>query len=212
MIDKQYTTKEIYLTIQGEGAQTGRVAIFVRFSGCNLWTGREQDRASAICKFCDTEFRGTDGRNGGKYGAEKLVSIILNIWDSRSGRPFVVITGGEPLLQLDQYLVDRLHDSDIEIAIETNGTLQAPDRIDWVCVSPKAGTEIVQKSGHELKIVYPQQELNPLDFADWDFEVFTIQPMDGTEIEQNTQAAAAFCLAHSQWKLSLQTHKLIGIP
>jgi 7-carboxy-7-deazaguanine synthase (Cx14CxxC type) len=209
---KQYNIKEVYLTIQGEGAQTGRVAVFVRFSGCNLWTGREQDRSKAVCKFCDTDFRGTDGPEGGKYHAEELAALILRLWADRSESPFIVVTGGEPLLQLDQHLVNTLHASHVEIAIETNGTLPAPEGIDWICVSPKARTEIVLTSGHELKIVYPQKELNPLDFKDWDFQVFSIQPMDGQALAENTQLATEFCLAHAQWKLSLQTHKLIGIP
>lgn len=208
---RTYQIKEIFPTIQGEGAQTGRPAVFVRFSGCNLWTGREKDRATAVCKFCDTDFRGTDGARGGKYSAQSLANTILELWEGND-HPFVVITGGEPLLQVDRELIDTLHDAGIEIAIETNGTIEAPQGIDWICVSPKAGSTIVQRSGHELKIVYPQDDLNPLDFTDWDFKVFSIQPMDSPDLAENTRAAISFCMKHPQWKLSLQTHKFIGIP
>lgn len=209
---RNYKIKEIFYTIQGEGAQTGRPAVFVRFSGCNLWSGREEDRENAICKFCDTDFWGMDGERGGAYRAEELAQIIIEIWGDRKGRPFIVITGGEPLLQLDQELVDVLHGAGIEIAIETNGTFAAPQGIDWICVSPKAGTKIVQRSGNELKVVIPQKDQNPLDFTDWDFEVFSIQPMDGEHLAENINAAIQFCLEHPKWNLSLQTHKIIGMP
>jgi len=209
---KLYHIKEIYLTIQGEGAQTGRVGVFVRFSGCNLWSGREEDRASAMCNFCDTEFRGTDGVGGGKFTAEQLVAEVLERWTGRQDKPFVIFTGGEPMLQVDLDLIIAMHKAQIQIAIETNGTLPVPREIDWICVSPKAGTEIVQRSGDELKIVYPQTGIDPEDLADWDFNVFSIQPMDGDSRNENTRAAAAYCLNHPHWKLSLQTHKFIGIP
>ncbi len=211
-MDRNYKIKEIFYTIQGEGAQTGRPAVFVRFSGCNLWSGREEDRASAICNFCDTDFRGTDGQQGGTYTTDQLVNTILSLWGEKSGTPFIVVTGGEPLLQIDQKLVDALRTSGIEIAIETNGTIAAPQGIDWICVSPKSGTEVVQRSGNELKIVYPQKDLNPLDFEDWDFEVFSIQPMHSIRLAENTQAAIDFCMRHPQWTLSLQTHKMLGLP
>jgi len=211
-MSRNYKIKEIFYTIQGEGAQTGRPAVFVRFSGCNLWSGREEDRATAICKFCDTDFRGTDGVRGGTYTAPDLVDRIQSLWSDRPGKPFIVITGGEPLLQLDQDLVDTLHVAGIEIAIETNGTIAAPDDIDWICVSPKAGTEIIQRSGHELKIVYPQQDIDPLEFIGWDFLVFSIQPMYNEHLEENIRAAVEFCMQHPQWRLSLQTHKLLGLP
>ncbi|HLF65092.1 MAG TPA: 7-carboxy-7-deazaguanine synthase [Saprospiraceae bacterium] len=207
-----YKIKEIFYTIQGEGAQTGRPAIFVRFSGCNLWSGREEDRANAICKFCDTDFRDTNGERGGRYTTDEIIGIVLSLWGKRSGNPFIVMTGGEPLLQLDQEFVDSLHVSGIEIAIETNGTIIAPKGIDWICVSPKAGTEIVQRSGNELKIVYPQKDLDPLEFRDWDFEVFSIQPMYSNRLAENTQASIDFCMQHPQWTLSLQTHKMLGLP
>lgn len=210
-MSRRYKIKEIFYTIQGEGAQTGRPAVFVRFSGCNLWSGREQDRDSATCKFCDTDFRGTDGVHGGDYNADELVAMIHRLWQGKE-HPFIVVTGGEPLLQLDQPLVDALHTEGIEIAIETNGTIEAPQGIDWICVSPKAGSEIVQRSGHELKVVFPQVGIDPLDFADWDFRVFSIQPMDSPMLAENTRKAVAFCMEHPQWKLSLQTHKLLGLP
>jgi 7-carboxy-7-deazaguanine synthase (Cx14CxxC type) len=208
----RYKIKEIFYTIQGEGAQTGRPAVFVRFSGCNLWSGREEDRMDAICKFCDTDFRGTDGVHGGSYTKNELAELILKLWADRSDHPFIVMTGGEPLLQLDQELVDALHAAGIEIAIETNGTIIAPKGIDWICVSPKAGTEIVQRTGNELKIVYPQEGIDPVEFEDWDFEVRSIQPMDGPHLKENMRAAVKFCMEHPRWKLSLQTHKILGLP
>lgn len=207
-----YKIKEIFFTIQGEGAQTGRPAVFVRFSGCNLWSGREEDRASAICRFCDTDFRGTDGENGGTYSATALADKIHALWVDGTTHPFIVMTGGEPLLQADQALIDVLRAAGIEIAIETNGTIAAPAGIDWICVSPKAGTQIVQRSGNELKVVYPQPRIDPLDFETWDFDVFSIQPMDGEHLEDHTRKAIAFCMEHPRWRLSLQTHKLLGLP
>lgn len=212
MMARNYKIKEIFYTIQGEGAQSGRPAVFVRFSGCNLWSGREEDRSAAICQFCDTDFRGIDGLHGGAYTAEGLVTVILELWKKKTAQPFIVITGGEPLLQLDQALVDTLHASQIEIAIETNGTIAAPTGIDWICVSPKAGTEIVQRTGNELKVVFPQENLNPCDFEQWNFEVFSIQPMDGECLRENTNAAIAFCMDHPKWTLSIQVHKLLGLP
>lgn len=209
---RNYKIKEIFYTIQGEGAQSGRPAVFVRFSGCNLWTGREEDRSNAICQFCDTDFWGMDGINGGSYTAEELIKMILEIWGENAEPPFIVITGGEPLLQLDQTLVDSLHASHIEIAIETNGTITAPVGIDWICVSPKAGATVIQRTGNELKIVYPQSDLDPLDFEQWDFEVFSIQPMYSDRLKENTNAAIAFCMQHPKWTLSIQIHKLLGLP
>ena len=203
-----YTVKEIYYTLQGEGANTGRPAVFLRFSGCNLWTGREEDRATAICQFCDTDFVG-----GTKYAnARELADEVATQWDGNgTSRRFVVITGGEPLLQLDPPLIDSLHAKGFEIAIETNGTIEAPAGIDWICVSPKAGTVIKQRTGNELKLVYPQAGLAPLALERLEFEHFFLQPMDGPEIEHNTERAARYCLEHPRWRLSLQTHKLLGI-
>jgi len=211
-----YSVKEIYYTLQGEGAQTGRPAVFLRFAGCNLWTGREKDRARAICNFCDTEFVGTDGPGGGKFAnAVDLAAAVRATWpDSVSGKPYVVCTGGEPLLQIDDAAIEALHNAGIEIGVETNGTLQAPAGLDWICVSPKAGATVVQTSGDELKLVYPQPEpeAQPERFIDMAFSHFFLQPMDSTNREQNTQATIRYCLEHPHWKLSLQTHKIIGIP
>lgn len=210
-----YKIKEIFYTLQGEGAQAGRPAVFCRFSGCNLWSGREEDRAKAICQFCDTDFWGTDGENGGRYAsAKELVDKIASLWpDLGEGHPYVVCTGGEPMLQLDQKLVDTLHDSGFEIAVETNGTIEPPKGIDWICVSPKANTEILITKGNELKLVYPQEAALPSQFEQLNFEHFYLQPMDdGPLSEQNTQACVQYCLQHPQWKLSLQTHKLLNIP
>lgn len=210
-----YSIKEIYYTLQGEGAQAGRAAVFCRFAGCNLWTGHEADRADAICDFCDTDFVGTDGPGGGKFKtAEDLATAIAREWPASAGkgRRLVVCTGGEPLLQLDGQFVRALHDVGFEIAIETNGTRTAPDGIDWICVSPKAGADIVLKSGNELKLVYPQPEAMPELFESLDFENFFLQPMDGPERERNTRLAIEYCLSHPKWRLSLQTHKLTGIP
>lgn len=206
-----YSVKEIYFTLQGEGAQTGRAAVFLRFAGCNLWTGREEDRATAICQFCDTDFVGSDGPGGGKFtDAEALAEAVAGRWPG-GGKPLVVCTGGEPLLQLDAEAIDALHAAGFEIAIETNGTLPAPAGIDWICVSPKAGAPLVQRSGQELKLVYPQEAAPPEAFAGLEFEHFFLQPMDGPEREANTQAAARYCLEHPHWRLSLQTHKFIGL-
>jgi 7-carboxy-7-deazaguanine synthase len=208
-----YSVKEIFYTLQGEGARTGRAAVFLRFAGCNLWTGREEDRAGAVCNFCDTDFVGTDGRGGGKFAnAEALAEAVGREWPKGLGKPYVVCTGGEPLLQLDDGLVRALHGRGFEIAIETNGTRLAPPGIDWVCVSPKAGAGLALNSGNELKLIYPQKGAAPERFERLAFSHFFLQPMDGSALAENTAAAAAYCLAHPQWRLSLQTHKLIGIP
>jgi 7-carboxy-7-deazaguanine synthase (Cx14CxxC type) len=207
-----YAVKEIFLTLQGEGMQAGRRAVFLRFSGCNLWTGREQDRHKASCTFCDTDFVGTDGQNGGRYAdAAALAERTSGIW-GEGERPLVVITGGEPMLQLDPELIDALHAHGFEIAVETNGTLPAPPGIDWICVSPKAGTEIVQRSGNELKLVWPQAGIEPRDLTEWSFDHFLIQPMDRADGEATVPAAIEFVLANPRWRLSLQTHKLLGLP
>jgi 7-carboxy-7-deazaguanine synthase (Cx14CxxC type) len=211
-----YSVKEIFYTLQGEGTHTGRPAVFCRFAGCNLWTGREQDRAEAVCTFCDTDFRGTDGEGGGKYpGPESLAERIRDTWSGDCGpatRPFVVCTGGEPLLQLDAPLIAALHARGFEIAVETNGTRPAPLGIDWICVSPKAAAQIALTRGHELKLVYPQPEAPPERFETLDFDRFYLQPMDGPELAANTKRAIDYCKAHPQWRLSIQTHKLLGIP
>lgn len=207
-----YAVKEIFYTLQGEGALTGRPAVFCRFSGCNLWSGREEDRAEAVCTFCDTDFVGTNGDGGGRYrDADALADRIASLWPDGAPFRFVVLTGGEPLLQLDPPLIAALHERGFAIAIETNGTIPPPPGIDWVCVSPKAGAPLVVTSGDELKIVVPQPGLDPLDFAGLDFRRFSVQPMDGPERARNTARAIAFCLAHPQWQLSLQTHKMTGI-
>ena len=208
-----YTVKEIFRTLQGEGGHSGRPAVFCRFSGCNLWSGREQDRANATCTFCDTDFVGTTGERGGKFAdAAMLADTVADVWGDGTERRFVVLTGGEPLLQVDPALIDALHERGFEIAVETNGTLAAPSGIDWICVSPKAGAAIRQGSGNELKLVYPQPALMPEAVAGLDFDSFWLQPMDGPDREANTAAAVAYCLDNPQWRLSLQTHKLIGIP
>ena len=208
-----YSVKEIFYTLQGEGARTGRAAVFCRFAGCNLWSGREEDRASAVCQFCDTEFVGTDGLGGGQFEtADRLAAEVAGHWpDHAPGSPYVVCTGGEPLLQLDPALVEALHARGFEIAIETNGTLPPPDGIDWICVSPKAGADFVLRAGNELKLVYPQNGIDPAALEGLDFEHFFLQPMDGDEAEANTRAACAYCLDHPAWRLSLQTHKYLGI-
>lgn len=207
-----YKVKEIFYTLQGEGGQAGRPAIFCRFAGCNLWSGREQDRARAVCRFCDTDFRGTNGDGGGRFGTpDALADAVAARWPG-GGRPFVVCTGGEPLLQLDAPLIDALHARGFEVAVETNGTRPAPPGIDWVCVSPKSTAELRQRRGHELKLVFPQPDAPPERFADLAFEHFFLQPMDGPELAANTARAVAYCKAHPRWRLSLQTHKLIGIP
>lgn len=208
-----YSVKEMFATLQGEGAQAGRAAIFIRFAGCNLWSGREKDRASAVCQFCDTDFVGTNGVGGGKFtSAAALAEAAVALWpDSDAKRRYAVLTGGEPMMQIDDDLVDALHDQGIEIAVETNGTLEAHDGIDWICVSPKAGADLVQRRGDELKVVFPQEGQDPSEFEALEFRHFFLQPMDGPDIENNTRAATAYCLEHPLWKLSLQTHKLIGI-
>jgi 7-carboxy-7-deazaguanine synthase len=211
-----YAVKEIFFTLQGEGANTGRPAVFCRFAGCNLWTGREADRSTATCNFCDTDFVGVDGPGGGKFvSAEDLARAVAERWPanvSARARRLVVCTGGEPLLQMDADLVHALHAQQFEIAIETNGTQMPPEGIDWICVSPKVGASLVLTSGNELKLVYPQPGGEPERFADLAFEQFFLQPMDGPDRERNTELALAYCLAHPQWRLSIQTHKLLGIP
>jgi len=209
-----YAVKEIFYTLQGEGANTGRAAVFCRFAGCNLWTGREQDRADATCQFCDTDFVGTDGPGGGHFaGPESLAAAVAAAWpEAAPGRRFVVCTGGEPLLQLDPGLLDAFHAERFEVAIETNGTLRPPPGIDWLCVSPKAGSDLVVHAGDEIKLVFPQPGAEPELFEEMGFRHFFLQPMDGPAREANTEAALRYCLAHPRWRLSLQTHKLLGIP
>lgn len=208
-----YLIKEIYYTLQGEGAHAGRPAVFCRFSGCNLWSGREEDRSTAVCTFCDTDFRGTDGPGGGRFQAAELAQRICEAWPAAQPvPPFVVCTGGEPLLQLDNELIAVFHQYGIQVAIETNGTLPVPKGVDWICVSPKAGSTLVQISGHELKLVYPQTDALPDRFEEMAFEHFYLQPMDGPFLEENIQKTIAYCLSHPTWSLSLQTHKMIGIP
>ena len=227
-----YSVKEIFYTLQGEGAQTGRAAVFCRFAGCNLWSGREADRASAICKFCDTDFADTSGPGGGKFATAEMVADAVAIaWSEHGlpgpqmrgtrgtraseiaqGKPYVVCTGGEPLLQLDEPLIAALHARGFEIAVETNGTVEAPEGIDWICVSPKADARLVQTTGDELKLVYPQPGAEPERFEKLNFRHFFLQPMDGPVREANTKLALEYCLAHPQWRMSLQTHKLLGIP
>jgi 7-carboxy-7-deazaguanine synthase (Cx14CxxC type) len=212
-----YIVKEIYYTLQGEGAQTGRPAVFCRFSGCNLWSGRESDRASAICTFCDTDFIGTDGPGGGKFESpEALATTIGAFWPvsipGESGSPLVVCTGGEPLLQLDRRLVLALQREGFEVAVETNGTRIPPRGLDWICVSPKAGSDLVLRQGDELKLVFPQSGLLPESLKELDFDHFYLQPMDGPNRAENTRSAVEYVLAHPQWRLSLQTHKFLGLP
>lgn len=224
-----YAVKEIYYTLQGEGAQAGRAAVFCRFTGCNLWSGRERDRLSATCQFCDTDFVGVDGPGGGKFEtAELLADAIYEAWPTAlstplpiplskevsilRGTPLVVCTGGEPLLQLDHALIQALHDRGFEVAIETNGTQPAPPGIDHICVSPKAGAELILTQGDELKLVFPQEGAEPERFSHLDFTRFYLQPMDGPKTRENTQAAIEYCLEHPQWRLSVQTHKVVGIP
>ena len=207
----KYRIKEIFFTQQGEGKNTGKDFIFVRFSGCNLWSGQEKHRASAICKFCDTDFYGTDGINGGKYQAKELIKKIKSLWISADSQIRVVLTGGEPLLQVDKGLISALKKENIYIAVETNGTLEAPDGIDWICMSPKANTEIKLRKGSEVKVVYPQKNLNPDNFNVLDFKNFYIQPMDSENYEDNVSKSVKFCMQNPNWKLSLQTHKILGI-
>jgi 7-carboxy-7-deazaguanine synthase len=212
-----YTVKEIFYTLQGEGANSGRAAVFCRFAGCNLWSGREQDRSSAICQFCDTDFFGTDGPGGGKFEtAVDLAEAVKAQWPGFSagsaGDPLVVCTGGEPLLQLDEEAIDALHVAGFEVAVETNGTRPAPPAIDWLTVSPKAGADLVQRTGDEIKLVFPQPGAEPERFESLEFRNFFLQPMDGPERERNTQLTAEYCLTHPRWRLSLQTHKIVGLP
>ncbi len=211
-----YSVKEIFYTLQGEGVHAGRPAVFCRFAACNLWSGREEDRAAAVCRFCDTDFVGTDGTNGGRFtAADELADAVAKAWPRTSdprARRFVVCTGGEPLLQLDTPLIDALHRQGFEIAIETNGTRIAPAGIDWICVSPKAGADLVQRSGDELKLVFPQRGAEPALFESLAFRHFSLQPMDGPEREHNTRVTVRYCLDHPHWRLSLQTHKVLGIP
>ncbi|MGA3070604.1 MAG: 7-carboxy-7-deazaguanine synthase [Terracidiphilus sp.] len=210
-----YAVKEIFYTLQGEGAQSGRAAVFCRFSGCNLWSGREQDRATAVCRFCDTDFAAVDGAGGGRFdSAQALAEAIEQKWprDPSQGRRFVVCTGGEPLLQLDASLIEALHSCRFEVAVETNGTIAAPVGLDWLCVSPKAGAELAQRSGDELKLVYPQAGADPREFETLPFKHFFLQPMDGPSLAVNTELALRYCLDHPRWRLSLQTQKFLGIP
>ena len=207
-----YAVKEIFLTLQGEGGQAGRPAVFCRFAGCNLWSGREQDRASAVCNFCDTDFVGVDGAGGGRFAtADDLAAAVEAAWQGGPDHRLVVMTGGEPLLQVDTDLITALRGRGFTLALETNGTLPAPPGIDWICVSPKAEAEVVQRSGQELKLVYPQAGIDPARFEALDFERFLLQPKDGPEREAHTRAAIAYCLAHPRWRLSVQTHKYLGI-
>jgi 7-carboxy-7-deazaguanine synthase len=207
-----YSVKEMFYTLQGEGANAGRPAVFCRFAGCNLWSGREEDRSSAICQFCDTDFVGTDGDGGGKFAnAQDLALAVAAFWPEGQAHRFVVLTGGEPLLQVDAALVEALHDQAFSIAVETNGTVLPPEGIDWLCVSPKAGSALVVHRGQELKLVYPQAGHHPYEFEQLSFEHHYLQPMDGPLARANTAAAIAYCQSHPQWRLSVQTHKLIGI-
>lgn len=206
-----YAVKEIFLTLQGEGGQAGRASVFCRFAGCNLWTGREADREEAVCRFCDTDFVGTDGENGGKFNAEGLAARIAGLWRG-GGRRFVVFTGGEPLLQLDDVLIAAVKAHGFDIAVESNGTIAPPAGVDWLCVSPKAGAPLRVTEGQELKLVFPQEGAEPALYESLAFENFFLQPMDGPQRDENIQRAVAYCLAHPRWRLSLQTHKLIGIP
>ena len=207
-----YAVKEIFLTLQGEGAHAGRASVFCRFAGCNLWSGREADRAGAVCQFCDTDFVGTDGTLGGRYAtAQELAATIAAQWTGTDSNRYVVLTGGEPLLQVDAPLVDALHANGFEIGVETNGTILPPEGLDWICVSPKAGSDLVVRCGHELKLVYPQAQALPEAFEGLAFERFSLQPMDGLDVAENTARAIDYCLRHPQWRLSVQTHKTLGI-
>jgi 7-carboxy-7-deazaguanine synthase len=207
-----YSVKEIFYSLQGEGRNAGRPAVFCRFAGCNLWSGRERDRATAACNFCDTDFISTDGEGGGRFAsAAALAKAVVRMWGGGSARPFVVLTGGEPLLQVDDDLLRALHAADFEIAVETNGSLAAPPGIDWITVSPKGAVPLAQTEGNELKLVYPQPGVDPASFESLVFEHFFLQPMDGPEREESTAAAIDYCLRHPRWRLSLQTHKFMGI-
>ena len=207
----RYAVKEIFATLQGEGANAGRVAVFCRFTGCNLWSGRDIDRAGAHCRFCDTDFVGMDGENGGRYDASALAARIAALWPGEGGDRFVVLTGGEPLLQVDGALIDALHDRAFSIAVETNGTVPAPPGIDWICVSPKTTGALAVTAGNELKLVFPQADLPPARFEALAFDRFLLQPMDGPDREDATRGAIRYCLAHPRWRLSVQTHKVVGI-
>ncbi len=206
-----YKIKEVYYTLQGEGAQSGRAAVFLRFTGCNLWSGREEDRSDAICTFCDTDFVGMDGALGGKYSAEELADLVNSLWPADQANKYVVCTGGEPLLQLDGPLIKAFHEKQFEVGVETNGTIVPPEGLDWICVSPKANTDIVVQKGNELKLVVRQEGLDPEQVEAWDFEHFYLQPMDGPMIKVHTAWAINYCMAHPKWKLSTQTHKWLGI-
>ena len=209
----KYSVKEIYYTLQGEGYHTGRPAVFIRFSGCNLWTGHEKDRSGAICNWCDTDFVGTNGINGGKFSAQEITNIINSLWKGNvQTEPYVICTGGEPLLQMDESLIKAIHKAGFEIGLETNGTMIPPDGIDWICVSPKANADLVLKNGNELKVVYPQCGMNPRMHEKLKFDHFYIQPMDGIDQKNNIKRSEKFVLDHPKWKLSLQTHKILGIP
>jgi 7-carboxy-7-deazaguanine synthase (Cx14CxxC type) len=206
-----YTVKEIFYTLQGEGANTGRAAVFCRFSGCNLWSGKEEDRSRAVCQFCDTDFVGT-GADGGRFSSpHELAHAVERAWRGSDNERFVVCTGGEPLLQLDDDLVSALHTRGFEVAVETNGTRVAPEEIDWICVSPKAGAPLVQKDGNEIKLVFPQPDAPPEQFESLDFDHFFLQPMDGPVVEENTRLAIDYCMKHPRWRLSVQTHKILGL-
>ena len=208
-----YRIKEIYFTLQGEGFHTGRPSIFVRFSGCNLWSGIEDDRNTALCNWCDTDFVGTDGPNGGKYSVNQIAKILLGLWPSNNpSNPYVVCTGGEPLLQLDEKLINKFHTIGFEIGIETNGSIKPPAGIDWVCVSPKANADFILKTGDELKLVFPQNKINPKQYEKLSFDHFIIQPMDGINQKQNIKKSKEFIMKNPQWRLSLQTHKIMGLP
>jgi len=212
-----YLVKEIYYTLQGEGTNTGRPAVFLRFTGCNLWSGREEDRSKAICRFCDTDFLGTNGPGGGEFDtSNSLAEAVAQVWAENAQNngtpPFVVCTGGEPLLQLDQEAIDELHNAGFQIAVETNGTCTPPQGIDWLCCSPKVGAKVELRSGDEFKFVFPQGDKDPADFLDLDFENFYLQPMDGPRREENTELAIEYCRKHPRWRLSLQTHKILGLP
>ena len=208
-----YKIKEIFLTQQGEGYHTGKKSVFIRFTGCNLWSGIEKNRSKAICNWCDTDFVGTDGLNGGKYTVDEIVKIVWSLWPSDIlDKPFIVCTGGEPLIQLDQLFVDEMHRNGFKIAIETNGTCLPPEKIDWICVSPKSNTDLLLKTGDELKFVYPQINFDPLQFEKFNFDHFFIQPMDVTNYDKNERMSKEFIKKNSQWKLSLQTHKILGFP
>ena len=207
----KYTIKEIFFTLQGEGYNTGKPAIFCRFAGCNLWNGKEKDRTSAKCSFCDTDFVGTDGENGGKYNKDKLVEIIVNLWPKKKLQKFIVFTGGEPLLQLNKELIDSLKQNNFKIAVETNGTLLPPKGLDWICVSPKANADIVLKSGNELKVIYPQEGLDLVELEKYKFDNFYLQPLYNDKLKSNTKKTIDYVMNNTKWKLSIQMHKFLGL-